>query len=178
MIVLIYYDILSILSFLLILVAGILLIIITKYTHLPIISHVLNYLERTEYRTSFPGRGIFFFLSGVFITTILFPKTVSLAAIMILTFGDSVSAIVGITMGKTQNPLRLKSKKTLEGTIAGIIGATLAAAFFISFFHAAFASFVAMTLESLDLQKQSLFLDDNMIIPIASGFIIHSITFI
>ncbi len=172
---LLYNDLLSTTALILGLICGILLILITKYAHIPLFSHALDQFERTEYRKDFPGKGTFFFVLGSSLTITIFPKEIALASILILTFGDSMSAVFGLIIGKTRNPWREKSKKTLEGTLAGIVCATITATIFIPLLHAAFASTLVMTLESLDLQKKSIFLDDNLLIPILSAVILQSI---
>jgi len=88
---------------------------------------------------------------------------------VILAVGDSVTNVVGRYYGGVPNPWN--KKKNIEGTIAGIIFAFMAASLFVSFSQAVFASIIAMFLESLDVQIGKWKIDDNLLIPLVAGMV-------
>lgn len=154
-----------------ILVAGTVLSLIVRKYRVPVIWQLLKFFERKEVIKTFPGKGTIFFFAGVLLTISLFPRDIAMASIMILTFGDSVSHLAGIYLGRTRSSLGDR-KKLLEGTIAGIFTGFLAANLFVAWHEAFLASVGAMIAEvvELDLNKQPV--DDNIIVPLAAGAII------
>ncbi|MCK4669604.1 MAG: hypothetical protein KAT43_00250 [Nanoarchaeota archaeon] len=149
-----------------IIVIGILLSLLCRRYKLPVIETFLTYFERKEHRKVHPGRGPLLLLVGCFIALFIFEYNTALAAIMILAIGDSFTNIFG-PFGKMKT--KLHRKKFLEGTIAGIIGATLGAMLFVPFGIAFVATLVAMFAELVDLEKY--YLDDNILIPVVAGLI-------
>ena len=99
----------------------------------------------------------------------LFPSDVALAAIAILTFGDSLSHLVG-KLGKRKN--LLDASKNIEGGLVGVLVGTAAASFFVSFLFAFIASVLAMLAEALSLKLQEEEVDDNIIIPLVAGTVL------
>ena len=61
-------------------------------------------------------------------------------------------------------------EKLLEGTIAGIVAATLSASLFVPFTFALIASTVVMILEAIEIEYFKI--DDNFFIPIVSGILL------
>ncbi|MFH1400236.1 MAG: phosphatase PAP2 family protein [Nanoarchaeota archaeon] len=124
-----------------------------------------------------PGYGAITFFVGILATLVLFgggglyghPSDVALASIMILTFGDAAATIVGKSIGRVPNPLN--RKKTVEGSIAGIIFGAAGALFFVPLLPAIAAAVVAMTLEAV----KSLKIDDNIVVPLAAGIVLSLI---
>lgn len=114
------------------------------------------------------------FIIGVFLTILSFPKPVAIPSILVLSISDPLAAICGISFSKTKN-LAGKSK---EGSLA----------FFISTFLCVFLFFyyspiklnlwnlaIVVTLFSTILtfvERIPSKLDDNLLIPIASGFVL------
>jgi len=140
--------------------------------NLPIITRSLNYLEREEIKKKFPGRGVMFFFIGVLLVLKLFPEDIALAAIMILTLGDSISHIVGGKYGRLRNLFNGKSKKLYEGTIAGTLAGFLGALIFIPATEAFLASFTAMVAEVIKIDFNDHTLDDNLVVPLVAGTVI------
>lgn len=105
---------------------------------------------------------------GIMFTLLLFPIPASSAAIAIFALGDSAASIFG---GRISNePFLFNKDKTWEGTLFGFFFAFLAALFFISPPLAVFGATVAMIFEYIPLP-----LNDNLIIPIFTGFILSLI---
>ena len=171
--ILIFYDVLSSLALLLLIISGVLASLISKRIHLPGFNFFLKHLEREEQRKTFPGRGLIFFFVGVLLVVKLFPKDIALAAVMVLAFGDSISHIVGGHFGHLKNIFNGKSKKLFEGTIAGALIGFLGAAIFVPFSQAFLGSFAAMIAEVIEIDFNQTTLDDNMIVPLVAGTVMY-----
>jgi len=153
-----------------ILVFGMLLSLLSLKFKLPIISWFLEKFEKPFYLKKFPGKGILFFTAGCLIVLKLFSLKIALASIAILTFGDSISHLIGI-IGKRKN--FLDPTKNAEGTIAGILSATIFASFFVPLLYAFIASAVAMIAETISFKLEGDNVDDNLIIPLVAGTILY-----
>ena len=94
-----------------------------------------------------------------------------MAAIMILTFGDSFSHIFGAEFGTIKNIFNGRSKKLLEGTLAGTVTGFLAAAFFMPIPEAFLGSLGAMIAEVIQIDLNEYPLDDNVVVPLVAGTI-------
>lgn len=170
----IYFDVFKLIHLLLLLLIGTFIALASLRYKLPFVSW---FLEKFERPNNFPGKGALTFLVGVIFAVALFEKPIALAAIMILTIGDSISHIVGRFYGNLKNPLN--NLRYIEGTLIGALLASFGAMLFVSPMKAFIASFIAMLFEAVDLRliinswaKKWLFdviLDDNVIIPLVAG---------
>lgn len=148
-----------------------LVLIYKKYPdRVPIITPFLTFFERKEDRQNFPGKGSFFLVLGIFLSLLIFEKHIALATIAILSVGDAITNVVGRHFGEIENPLN--PKKTIEGSMAGFFCALGVASFFVSFWPAFFGSLGAILVESLDLKIGRFKIDDNLVIPLAAGWIL------
>lgn len=120
-------------------------------------------------KKTFPGKGMIFFFIGVLFSIELFERDIALAAIMVLTFGDSISHLIGARIGKMKNIFNGKSKKLFEGTLAGGFIGFLAAMIFVPFSEAFLGSFTAMFTEVVKIDLNEYTLDDNLIVPLVAG---------
>ncbi len=141
--------------------------------HIPIVDNMLDNFERDECKKTFPGKGALFLFIGMLLSMILFDvwlgyKDIAIASIMILTLGDSVSALLG-PFGNIPHPLN--KVKLIEGTIAGIIAGYVGAVIFVSPIEALLGSTVAMLVEALDLKFSKIKLDDNILVPLIAGIV-------
>lgn len=178
-VVLIYFEILSSLSILALIVIGLLASFICKRSWLPGFSYFLKHFERGNQKTQFPGKGLIFFFIGVLLVVELFEKDIALASIMILGLGDSVSHVVGEKYGHLKNIFHWKGNKLLEGTLAGTFAGTLGAMFFVPWQMAFIASFMAMVAEVIKIDFNDNTLDDNLVVPLIAGTVMFLIrTFI
>lgn len=158
------------LVFLFLVLCSILSVISIKFK-IPVVGWFLKNFERDEYLHIFPGKGFIFFLTGVLLVMKLFDRDIALASIMILTFGDGISHLIGKGFGKIKCPLN--KYKSLEGVIAGIITGGIAAAFFVPVASAVFGALVGMSIEAAGLKMGNADVDDNVIVPLVSGTAIY-----
>jgi dolichol kinase len=146
----------------------------TRY-RLPVIYTLMLQLERRENIKKFPAKGVVFFLIGCFLATVLFQKDIAIAGLIILTVGDSVSALFGIHYGTIKHPF--SSKKFIEGHIAGALASFIvimaAGALFrdinISAMEALLASAIAMFVEGIEIRASNDLTDDNIVLPLVAG---------
>jgi dolichol kinase len=131
---------------------------------------LLKRFERPKFISTFPGKGLLFFMAGSLIVIKLFSPDIAAASITILTFGDSVSHLVGMSI-KGRNIIH--KKKNIEGTIAGAAAAFIASSIFVPIAYAAIASAGAMIAESITIRLGGDNVDDNLIVPVAAGAILY-----
>ena len=120
-------------------------------------------------RTRFPGRGTLFFVIGSLLVIQLFELKIALAAIMVLTLGDSVSHLFGAQFGQIKNIFNGKSRKLLEGTLAGTVAGFFGAMLFVPIPEAFLGSLGAMIAEVVQIDFNEKTLDDNMVVPLVAG---------
>jgi len=139
-----------------------------SYTHahikcLPFLEDIISRVQRNREK-HIPGRAALSFTLGVILASIVFypmQKLVLIGAIVALTFGDGFSALIGKWVGKRKT----FGNKTMEGTIGGIVAATIALTFFFPFEIALAAAIFAMLAEYIPI-------NDNYVIPIVSGLVL------
>lgn len=166
--------------FIILILSGILSLLSLRF-RIPIIYWFLRNFERPKQPRRFPGKGFIFFLIGVLLVIKLFERDVALAAIMILTLGDSISHIIGKNFGRVRHPLN--GSKSVEGTIVGVftgfigvlILTLLIKNFSVGLLAAFLGSLVAMSIEALELKLGGGEVDDNIIVPLVSGTVIYLI---
>ena len=134
---------------------------------IPIIHQLLQKFERKNELENFPGKGIIFYLIGVSVALLLFPKEIAMASIMVLALGDSVSHLYGLHFGRIRHPL--SKTKFLEGTIAGFVAGFIGALFFLGLFEAFIASLAAMIVEAVEIRIGTDQVDDNLVMPFVAG---------
>ncbi|HIH12304.1 TPA: hypothetical protein HA242_01150 [Candidatus Woesearchaeota archaeon] len=166
-----YFDILTAWIVFLMVMVGLLASILSKRTRLPFFSYFLDKFERDEQRRTFPGKGMIFFFIGVLLVMKLFEKDIALAAVMVLSLGDSVSHVFGAKFGQIKNIFNGKSRKLLEGTIAGALAGGIGAVLFVPFPEAFLGSLGAMIAEVLKIDLNDRTLDDNLVVPLVAGTI-------
>ena len=134
--------------------------------------------EREEEIKKFPLQGAISFLFGCILSFLLFPKLIAISAIITLFVGDSVACFYGIYFGKIKIPWSLK--KHLD---AALVGAFTSAIFIFlllnieketfPFWKGFLASTLALIFESLKFGQKNISIDDNILIPLISGFILY-----
>ncbi len=147
---------------LILLLLGIVWTVLFRNQDIPGLQWVLDNFERKD--IPFKGMGVITMLVGIFVSFLAFERNIALAAVLVITWGDAASAVFGKLWGRHRFPW---SRKTLEGTLAGIMFAFVAQLFFVPWLPALLAAVIAMLFESLDLKK--LHLDDNILIPLIAG---------
>jgi len=168
-IVLIYFDVLTAFRIFVLLIFGIIISLLSKKYKISIVWQLLRKFERPSVMKKFPGKGTIFFFVGVLLVLRLFEKDIALASIIILTFGDSVSHIIGMKFGRIKHPFNGNGKKKLEGTVAGTIVAFLGALIFVHPLLAFLGALTGMGAEALQLQLNNNEVDDNIIVPLVAG---------
>ncbi|MBT3408987.1 hypothetical protein HN415_10025 [Candidatus Woesearchaeota archaeon] len=162
----------------LVLIIGIIVSFLSKVFKIPVISYFLKIFDRKK--TKLPGQGSITFVFGIFLTMIFFGNNnILYAAIIILTLGDSFAAIIGVNLKKTKYLKKtlhpLSTEKLLEGTIVGIIIASLGSMLFVSIVEAIAASTIAMIIEGIEWKFNKDPIDDNILIPLAAASTIYLI---
>ena len=168
-VILIHYELLSAFAVFLLIIIGILASIISKRIKLPFFNLFLDHFERDEQKKTFPGKGMIFFFIGILLVMQLFEKNIALAAIIILALGDSVSHLVGERFGQIRNIFNGKSRKLLEGTLAGTLTGFLGALLFVPIPEAFLGSAAAMIAEVVKIDLNDHTLDDNVVVPLVAG---------
>lgn len=131
---------------------------IKKGAKIPIVTHIVQRVER-DYEKRLPGKGALLFFLAAIITILLFQRQeIVLGALCVAVYGDAASTVVGLRFGKH----RIAGKKTLEGTLGGI-----AMAFF--FLQFIFQLPVALAAAITGMAAELLPFDDNFTIPIVTG---------
>jgi len=147
---------------------GFLSFLSTQY-HIPMITRCLCLFER-ECNKTFPGKGVLFFFVSSLISLQLFDRQVAIASVLILTFSDPLSHFMGSNFGKT---CLFTKRKYIEGTIVGILAGTFFAGFFVNPFVAFAGAFAAMFLEAVEIAMAGITIDDNLLIPLVAGTVMH-----
>lgn len=105
-----------------------------------------------------------FFIVATIICFAAFDYQIALLALLLTVFGDLMSALVGIKFGKT----KVYKKKSLEGTMAGMSTNLLVGYLLLPEQPEVFIP-MAVTASLVELFTGKL--DDNLTVPLASGFI-------
>lgn len=159
-IVLIYFDVMSLILFLVLdIISVVLMILNVKDIYVPVYSNVINKCGRMK-----GDYGLFTFMIGCTLTFAIFPKNISLTAISIFVFGDAVASLIGIR-GKIKSPLN--NKKNIEGFIVSFFVAFGVACIFTNWIYALIVSFLTMLIEHINSSK----LDDNLFLAPIAGVI-------
>src|SRR3989338_3295115 len=153
---------------LLLIIFGLSLSYFSRSVNIPMVSWLLKKFERQNEIKKFPGRGLIFYLVGVYISLLLFPKDIALASVLVLALGDSVSHLFGLHYGKIKNPL--SKTKFLEGFIGAFV--------FLPWHEAFFASLAAMIVEAIEIKLGTEQVDDNLIIPVVAGAVVWMVRLI
>ncbi len=160
--VLFYYNIINQLILLILTTILILAALLAKDRKIPFFSYMFNRFGKEEEK-DWPGKDAVTFILGITASAIIFPTDIASAAMIILSVGDPIAFFVGKYHGKVRHPL---GRKTIEGTLAGILAGFGAALPFISPIEAAIASFAGMVAEAISKRN------DNITIPLTSGVIL------
>lgn len=132
---------------------------------------VFGKVMRREELKSLTGNS--FYILGIFVITLFFPKPIVLLSVLFLAIGDPIASIVGTAYGKT----KLWNQKSLEGALANFASTALVTALMGTFyFHltagqtlilAIVGGLVSTTAELVPLK-----IDDNFTIPVISAILL------
>ncbi len=164
-----YYELLTLPILFGIIMGGSIMSVMIKRERLSLCRRVLSLFERDHHMENFPGRGMLFFTIGSFLALLLFEPTIAYAGILILSFGDAASNLVGRHYGRIKT--KLNPNKYIEGTFVGILISIPIAYYFVPNIAAAIAaSCIAMFLEMPNIRIFNFEIDDNLLIPIGASF--------
>jgi len=121
-------------------------------------------LVTRDYELSSKWTGATFMMIGMLLTVYLFEKDAAVPAILFLTIGDPAAALIGRKYG-TQKFFG----KSVEGSLAFYLSAAAIILILTDFSWAGlFVALAAAFIEFLPLG-----LDDNLLIPVLSGYLLH-----
>lgn len=169
LILLFHYQLLTLSILFGMIVGGSVMSFMIKRERLSLFRRMLLLFERDHHMENFPGKGPLFFSIGTFLTLLLFDPLIAYAGILILSFGDGISNLVGRHYGKIKT--KLNPDKYIEGTLVGILISIPVAYAFVPNIVAAFAaSSIAMFLEMPCIRLFNFEIDDNLLIPVGASF--------
>jgi dolichol kinase len=168
-IALIYFDLINALMIFILIIVFLVGSLLSKKYKIPVIYWFLTKFDRPKDIKELPGKGSWFYLIGVFVSMVLFPKDITMAAIAVLALGDAIAPLVG-KYGRIKHPF--SEKKFLEGTLAGAFVGFIGALLFVRFYEAALAAIIAMLAEGIDLKLGRNPINDNIVIPVVAGAVI------
>lgn len=103
------------------------------------------------------------FALGALSTITLFPFKYALIGVLTLSIGDPVASLVGLSV-KNRHPSPFNESKSIEGTLAGLLVAVLACAFFTDPITSIIGCTAGMIVEASPIP-----INDNLTIPIISS---------
>lgn len=106
--------------------------------------------------------GSTYFLFSSFLTIFLFSREVSAVAILFLSLGDPLAAVIGKRFGRIE-----VLGKTVEGSLSCFLVCFLVSRLFFDFWISFFGSLTTTIIELVPFK-----LDDNLLIPLVSGAIL------
>tara|TARA_Y100000768_G_scaffold239752_1_gene181582 strand:+ start:4343 stop:4924 length:582 start_codon:yes stop_codon:yes gene_type:complete len=110
--------------------------------------------------------GASYVMIGSLIVLSIFESRICIPALLIMSFSDSAAAIIGKKYGKTKI-----FNKTLEGSLAFLLTSFVIIIFFVPNIDFTFSIIAIIVSTIVELMPKSN-LDDNLLIPIVSAFII------
>ena len=153
----------------LLILVGLMVSILSVKQKIPIISNLLQLFDRPRDK-NFPGRGAFYYLFGILLTLFIFPVKIAYASILILSVGDSLNHLFADRSPQHRViNLPWNRKKSLTGLLIGVVAGTFASQFFVPLIPAFIASSVALLIETYHIKLGSLYLDDNVLVPLVAG---------
>jgi dolichol kinase len=151
------------------LIIGLFISLLSLRMRLPFIYFMLKKFEVPRYLRSFPGKGALFLIAGCLLVLKLFPYSIALASIAIITYADPAAYLFGVAFGRIKYRKPFNRLKKIEGSIFGIIIGWLAASFFVQWFAALLAAGFAMVAEALVLKLGGDNVDDNFVVPLTAA---------
>ena len=119
----------------------------------PVISHLLHYLERDGV---FPGKGAFFFVFSSLVTLILFSSPTAAVGVLVLSVLDGMATLIGLRYGR----IRIINHKSIEGSGGAVLITFCVLVFIMNPVQAIVISVVAGIVELASP------VDDNLLIPL------------
>ncbi len=127
---------------------------------IPVISHLLNHMERDG---NVPGKGAISMTAGIVLSLLLFPQAAAIQAVLVLGVSDSLSTLVGIRHRK-----KFFGSKSKQGSVVFLVSALLIELLFQAPLLALAVAVAATVAELIPFE-------DNITIPLAVGFALQVI---
>ncbi len=120
------------------------------------------------------GIGGLSFVGGVILSYLLFGFNPAIVVVSIVTlaFGDGFASYFGMRFGKHKFNIEGHTK-SIEGTIAGIVAATVVSSLFIDFFLALITVALTMIVELVGVRVRGREIPDNLYIPVIAGTVLY-----
>ena len=164
----IYLEVFTVTVLFYILLAALFFSILSLYWKIPLITTIIDLLDRESDKKKLPGKGAIFYLAGALLVTLLFQKDIAAAAVIILGIGDSLSPVLG-RFGRIRHPFSRDGKKTLEGNLGAMLAAAVMAYIYLhNPIEAVVGALVGLTVEVFEIHFHHK-IDDNLTIPFFSG---------
>jgi len=139
---------------------------------IPILNKIWKYVRRKKEKNKL-GADVFFLLGAILVLSV-FELRIAIAAILMTTFGDMAAALIGKRFGKHY----YLKERAWEGTLAEFsvdlliailvfFGNNLSAIYSLEIWVVIFAMAITATFVETVIYK----MDDNLLIPIFSGFV-------
>jgi len=144
------------------LITAVLSELLVKGHKIPLISWIVGGLERD---VILPAKGTLIFFLGTLFCLVIFPKEIVVPAFVVLSILDSVSTSVGVAAGRH----KIYGKKSLEGTLAGMMAAFVALLVFLPVPVALGTAVLAGLVELFSP------VDDNITIPVSVCLILSAV---
>lgn len=139
--------------------------------NVPIISILWKYIRRKKERDAI-GSEVYFLLGSIIVLSV-FDIRIAIVAILMTIFGDAVAAVIGYKFGKT--PIKFIKGKAWEGVLAQF-GIDVLVGLLIM--PSMWWIVIIMALVATSVETASNKIDDNILIPIFSGFAGHILLFL
>ena len=123
----------------------------------------LTRLASSEYEQRGVVMAPIWFALGVLSTITLFPFKYALIGVLTLSIGDPIASLVGLSV-ENRHPYPFNESKSIEGTLAGLLVAVLACAFFADSITSIIGCTTGMIMEASPIP-----INDNLTIPIVSS---------
>jgi len=135
-----------------------------------LIRHVAFKLVRKD--TNKPFLGAFWFYFGIGFSFLVFPIKIAMVSSLILILSDSLSTLIGLRFGSH----KLFGSKTIEGSFVFFLSSLIISSYIINpvsgLLCSFFATFAELVPEFFKNAKHKEIINDNILIPLASGFIL------
>jgi len=108
----------------------------------------------------------YFFIFGLFISSVFLPATCVFGILCVLCFGDTFASLIGKRVKKNRHPIKWEPQKCWEGAIAGMLFTFITAIFFVGWFLAFVLGLIFIIFDVITPNK--LKVSDNFIYPLVS----------
>lgn len=165
------FELLDALDLSFFLAAGTILALIVRARFLPLISPLLDLLERPAERRRLPGRGVIILFLATILLLAVFPPIIVFYALLITAVGDAVGPLLGLFYGRHKLPWN--RAKHWEGLLGSILVTGLVLTPNLGPSAALISAAAAMIAESVPLAFGGRCLDDNLIVPFTAAITLH-----